>query len=196
MVNTLLIAIRTTILTGVLCSLLYPLAITGLGQLLFPAEAHGSLISSRAGSELLAQAFSQPGYLQPRPSAAGASGYDASASGGSNLGPTSQKLRDRVTTEVARLKKENSEAPGPIPAELVTTSASGLDPHLSPEAAIWQAPRVARARGVPAARIEELIASQVEGRDWGFLGEQRVNVLRVNLLFDQQLGQQLGKPLH
>jgi K+-transporting ATPase ATPase C chain len=139
------------------------------------------------GSELIGQAFANPGYFQPRPSAAG-NGYDPTASGGSNLGPTSAKLRDRARTDVARLESENPDAPRPVPAELVTTSASGLDPHLSPEAARWQIPRVAAARHVEPARVAGVLDSLAEGRDLGFLGEPRVNVLALNLALDRQFG--------
>src|SRR6185503_1271364 len=128
-----------------------------------------------------------PGYLQGRPSAAG-NGYDPTASSGSNLGPTSKKLRDRVAADVDRLHRENPEAPLPVPADLVTASASGLDPELSPAAALWQVPRIARARQVASDRIAEVIRSRVEGRDLGVFGEPRVNVLAVNLALDQQFG--------
>jgi len=159
---------------------------------LFADKANGSLVKGPSGevvgSSLIGQGFSNPGYLQGRLSAAGANGYDAASSSGSNLGPTSQKLRDRVTADVERLKGENPDAPGPVPVELVTTSASGLDPHVSPAAALWQAPRIAKARGVDAARVEALIRSHVKGRDFGFLGEPTVNVLKVNLALDRQFG--------
>lgn len=187
-----LIAARMTLVTLVLTGLLYPLATTGLAQLLFPSRANGSLARDEAGrvvgSALLAQAFSRPAYLQPRPSAAGKDGYDAAASSGSNLGPTSKALRDRVAGEVARLRKENPAAPVPIPADLVTTSGSGLDPHLSVRAVLWQAGRIASARGVSPERVEALLREQVQGRDLGFLGEPRVNVLLANLALDRQFG--------
>ena len=187
----LLIALRATVVTLVLTGLLYPLATTGAAQLLFSDRANGSLAHAEngevLGSELIGQVFATPPYLQGRPSAAG-NGYDPTASSGSNFGTTSKKLRDRVVGDVARLRKENPDAPLPIPDDLVTASASGLDPELSPEAALWQAPRIARARGVTEDRIRAVIEGRVEGRDMGFLGEPRVNVLGVNVTLDQQFG--------
>jgi K+-transporting ATPase ATPase C chain len=181
-----LVALRMTVVTLVLTGLLYPIAVTGVAQMAFPYRAKGSLLTRDGkvvGSELIAQGFQKSAYFQPRPSAAG-NGYDATASSGSNLGPTSQKLRDRVAADVARLKSENPQATGAPPAELVTASGSGLDPDLSPEAARWQAPRVAAARHVALADVETLIARRVEGRTFGILGEPRVNVLRLNLDLD------------
>jgi K+-transporting ATPase ATPase C chain len=191
MLKTLDIAFRLTIVTLVLTGLAYPLAMTALAQTLFPARANGSLVAGLGerivGSELIAQAFTGPAYFHPRPSAAG-DGYDATNSGASNLGPTSAKLRDRVGAEVARLSKENPGAHDPVPADLATTSASGLDPHISPGAALWQVPRVAQARGVDEERVKALVGAHTEGRDLGFLGEDRVNVLLLNLALDQELG--------
>lgn len=189
--KTIVIAIRTALVTLVVTGLVYPLVVTGLAQAFFSARAEGSLVRDEQGrvigSELIGQPFSNPAYFQPRPSAAG-NGYDGAASSGSNLGTTSQKLKDRVAADAARLRKDNPDAKGPIPDDLVTASASGLDPHLSPEGALWQVERVARARGVAPDRIRALVASNVEGRDLGFLGEPRVNVLRLNLALDRQLG--------
>jgi K+-transporting ATPase ATPase C chain len=191
MKSTLLIALRATLVTLVLTGVAYPLAVTGLAGLLFPAEAAGSLVADGhgtvVGSALIGQAFAGPGYLAGRPSAAG-DGYDAASSGGANLGPTSAKLRDRVVAAIAALEAANPGAPGPVPVELVTTSASGLDPHVSPEAARWQAVRVARARGVAVERVVAVIDAQAEGRTLGLLGEPRVNVLLTNLALDRQFG--------
>ena len=187
-----LIALRATVVTLILTGLIYPLAMTGAAQVLFHDRANGSLVRDEKGtligSELIGQAFANPAYLQGRPSAAGQNGYDATASSGSNLGPTSKKLRDRVAGDVDRLRKENPDAPLPIPAELVTASASGLDPELSPRAALWQVSRISRARQVAPARIAQLIESKVQGRDLGVFGEPRVNVLAVNRALDQQFG--------
>jgi len=186
-----IIALRVTLVTLVLTGLLYPLAMTGVAQALFHDRANGSLVRDEKGtvigSAIIGQAFANPAYLQGRPSAAG-NGYDATASSGSNLGPTSRKLRDRVAGDVEKLRKENPDAPLPIPAELVTTSASGLDPDLSPQAALWQVSRIARARQVAPARISQVIESKIQGRDLGVFGEPRVNVLGVNRALDQQFG--------
>lgn len=186
-----IIALRATLVTLVLTGLAYPLVMTGIAQVIFSGKANGSLVrddkGTVVGSELIGQVFTNPGYLQGRPSAAG-SGYDPTASSGSNLGPTSKKLRDRVVADVERLRKDNPDAPLPVPGELVTASASGLDPELSPAAALWQVPRIARARQVTPDRIAEVIQTRIEGRDLGVFGEPRVNVLAVNLALDQRFG--------
>jgi potassium-transporting ATPase KdpC subunit len=189
--NTLVIALRATLVTLVLTGVAYPLAMTGAAQVLFPHKANGSLVTDDTGkvvgSKLIGQTFTNPAYFQGRPSAAG-NGYDATASSGSNFGNSSTKLRDRVKADVARLQKENPGAPGLIPAELVTASGSGLDPQISPAAARWQIPRVAKSRNVAPERIASIVEEQVEGRDLGFLGEPTVNVLLLNVALDRQLG--------
>lgn len=190
--STLLVALRVALVTLVATGLVYPLAMTGLCELLFPGKARGSLITDDkgrvVGSALIGQRVQSPAYFAPRPSAAGERGYDAASSSGSNLGPTSRKLRDRAQAELARLRKENPDAPGPIPADLLTASASGLDPHISPAAALWQVPRVARARGLGAERVRDVVLYHIESRELGFLGEPRVNVLLLNLALDRQFG--------
>jgi potassium-transporting ATPase KdpC subunit len=184
-------ALRLTVVTFILTGLAYPLAMTGLAQVLFPRQADGSLIAASdgrvVGSALIGQRFSSPAYFQPRPSAAG-EGYDGAVSAGTSLGPTSARLRQRIEADVARLRAENPDAPGPVPADLVTASASGLDPHISPEAAAWQVPRVARARRLAEARVSAVVTAHVEGRQLGVLGEPRVNVLLLNLALDRELG--------
>jgi K+-transporting ATPase ATPase C chain len=176
-----------TVLTG----LLYPLAVTGLCQAFFRRQADGSMVRAHGrivGSSLIGQNFKGAEYLQPRPSAAGNDGYDpAAASGGmANYGPTNQKLADRVKDSVAAFRKANPDYAGPIPADLVTTSASGLDPDISPASAGAQAARIAAARAVPVERVRSLIAASTQGRDLGFLGEPRVNVLAANLALDRE----------
>jgi len=182
--------LRIKILMTLLLGVVYPLAMTGLCQVLFPRQADGSLIAAGdrvvVGSELIGQNFTRPEYFQGRPSAAGSDGYDATASSGSNYGPTNQKLIDRVKGSLEKFRKENPDYQGSIPADLVIASSSGLDPHLSPESARAQAPRVARARGVPADQINLLISRFTEGPDLGLLGEPRVNVLKLNLALDRQ----------
>ena len=175
-----------TVLTG----LIYPGVVTGLCQVFFRKQANGSLIVRNGrliGSSLIGQNFSRPEYFHPRPSAAGKDGYDPTASGGSNLGPTSQKLYDRTKAAIDQFRKENPDFSGSIPADAVTASGSGLDPDISIANARAQAVRVAKARSASATRVQQLISSKTEGRDLGFLGEPRVNVLKLNLELDRQL---------
>ncbi len=181
-------AILITIVTTVLFGLIYPLVVTGLAQVIFPDKADGQLIKGAdgnvIGSRLIGQPFSSAGYFRPRPSAAGPSGYDAGASSGSNLGPTNHNLIDRVKADVEKLQTEN---PGkPIPVDLVTTSGSGLDAHISPAAAEFQIPRVARERGIAEDQVRGIVGSHTQGRQFGFLGEPVVNVLEMNLDLDQK----------
>lgn len=191
-------ALRATLVTLVLTGLAYPLLTTAAAQLLFPARANASLARDEAGrvvgSELLAQAFSSPAHFQPRPSAAGDNGYDASSSGGSNLGPTSKRLRDRAESHLAQLREQNPEAIGDVPAELLTASGSGLDPHLSPAGALWQAARIARSRGAAPERVRAVIEEHLEHRALGVLGEPRVNVLLLNLALDRKFGKAVAQP--
>jgi len=190
----LLTAVRMTVVTTILLGIIYPLAVTGLAQLFFRDKANGQLIvrdggvagsriisSTIIGSRIIGQAFSGPGYFHSRPSSAG-DGYDAANSGGSNLSPTNQKLISRVSSEVARLRAENSVTP--IPVDLVTTSASGLDPDISLAAAEFQVPRIARERKMPEAEVRSLVQQHTQGRQFGLLGEPRVNVLGLNLALD------------
>ncbi|MGD1068951.1 MAG: potassium-transporting ATPase subunit KdpC [Bryobacteraceae bacterium] len=178
-----LITIVLTILTGIL----YPLAVTGAAQALFHKQANGSLIERNGqviGSELIGQNFTKPEYFHPRPSSAG-NGYDAANSGGSNLGPTNPALADRLTKDAAQFRKDNPEFTGPIPADAITTSASGLDPDITPANAFAQSARVAQARGAGIDAIHSLVQANIQSRDLGVLGEPRVNVLKLNLALDQ-----------
>jgi K+-transporting ATPase ATPase C chain len=184
MKKNLLISILMTVATTVLFGLIYPMVVTGLAQLLFPHKANGQLIEKNAqvvGSRIIGQGFSGPGYFHSRPSAA-ANGWDAANSGGSNFGPTNQKLIDRVKSDVAMAQAEN---PGKqVPIDLVTTSASGFDPHITPAAAEFQLPRIAKERGTTIDQLRALVAKHTEGRQIGVLGEPRVNVLELNLDLD------------
>lgn len=186
MVKNLITAVLMTIVTTLILGLVYPLVVTGLAQVMFKDKANGQLVERNGqivGSRLIGQPFSSPGYFRSRPSAAGAVGYDAGASSGSNLGPTSKKLIDRVKADTEKLQAEN---PGkPVPVDLVTTSGSGLDPHISPAGAEFQVPRVARERGMSEDEVRRVVAEFTEGRQFGFLGEPRVNVLLLNLKLDE-----------
>jgi K+-transporting ATPase ATPase C chain len=185
MKKNLITAFLMTIATTVLLGIIYPLVVTGLAQVLFPKQANGQLISKDGhlvGSRIIGQTFSGATYFHSRPSAAG-SGYDAANSGGTNLGPTNHNLMDRVNASVADLHTENPNTP--IPADLVTTSASGLDPDISPAAALFQAPRVARERHLSEEQVRQLVAGHTQTRQFGILGEPRVNVLELNLALDQ-----------
>lgn len=181
-------AVLMTMVTTVLLGLIYPLVVTGLAQVIFPEKANGQLIRTSdgriVGSRLIGQPFQSPGYFRSRPSAAGASGYDAGASSGSNLGPTSEKLIARVKADVEKLRTENPNQS--IPVDLVTTSGSGLDPHITPAAAQFQIPRVARERGVSEDVIKSVVVQHTQGRQLGLLGEPRVNVLELNLDLDER----------
>lgn len=177
------------VLTGVMTvvtGLAYPLAVTGLAETLFPRQAGGSLVHDNGtviGSDLIGQTFTRPGYFQGRPSAAG-TGYDAANSSGSNLGPSSRPLVDAVAERVNTLRAANPDAPAQVPVDLVTASASGLDPHITPAAALWQVPRIAKERRLSAPALRDLIHEMTEGRDLGLLGEPRVNVLHLNRALD------------
>ncbi len=180
-------SVRMTIVSIVLLGLIYPLAMTGIAQVLFPRQANGSPIrvnGTIVGSAIIGQLWTKPQYFQGRPSAAG-KGYDPTLTGGTNLGPTSKKLIDTTRATMAALERQNPNAAGPPPMDLVTSGASGIDPDISPEAASWEAPRVAAARHVPLSTVQALIAAHLQGRTFGFLGEPHVNVLELNLALDR-----------
>jgi len=194
-----MVALRVALVTLVLTGLVYPLVMTGLAQVIAPHAANGSLVKDEhgnvIGSEVIGQNFTKPAYVQPRPSATNDENdstkpkpYNATNSGASNYGPTSQALYDRMKGDVERLRKENPDAVGPIPSELITTSASGLDPNLSPEAVLWQVPRVAKARGQKVEAVELVVKDHIESPTFGLLGEPRVNVLSLNRALDEQFG--------
>ena len=186
MKKNLIIAVLMTVVTTILLGLIYPLIVTGLAQVLFHDKANGQLVSQSGvvvGSRIIGQSFTGPTYFHSRPSAAG-SGYDAANSGGTNFGPTNQKLVDRVSQDVAAARTENSASA--VPVDMVTTSASGLDPHITPANAAFQLARVAKERGIAAENLQTLVAQHTEGRQLGFLGEPRVNVLELNLDLDQK----------
>jgi K+-transporting ATPase ATPase C chain len=193
MKKNLITAILYTVVTTVLLGLVYPLVVTGIAQLLFKDKANGQLINKNGvviGSRIIAQPFTGPQYFHPRPSAAGTNGYDATSSGGTNWGPTNQKLIDRVKGDVSSLQAEN---PGKsVPVDLVTASGSGLDPHITPAAAAFQVARIAKARGIPEGDLRTLLAQHTEGRQFGFLGEPRINVLELNLALDEKYPMQPG----
>ena len=191
MKKNLLISILFTLATTVLFGLIYPLVVTGIAQVVFPRQANGELITrdgKLVGSHLLGQPFTQPGYFWSRPSAAGSVGYDPTASGGSNYGPTNKALIDRVNASVQQLQPTNPGAK--VPVDLVTASGSGLDPDITPAAAGFQVPRVAKERGMTEQDVRAAVARHTKGRQWGFLGEPRVNVLDLNLDLDA------AHPLH
>ncbi len=184
-VTSILMLILMTVLTGII----YPLAITGMAQLVFPNQANGSLIhrnGKAVGSKLIGQNFASSAYFHGRPSAAGPNGYDAAASSGSNLGPTNKVLLDKIASRVEKIRSENSLPKGSeVPSDLVTASGSGLDPHISPAAAYLQVSRIAKARGIPDSEVKILVDKNIEGRQYGILGKERVDVLQLNLDLDK-----------
>jgi K+-transporting ATPase ATPase C chain len=185
MKKNLITAVLMTIFTTILLGIIYPLVVTALSQVLFHDKANGQLISRNGnviGSRIIGQPFTGAGYFHSRPSAAGGNGYDATSSAGTNLGPTNQKLLDRVKSDVDTLHAENPSVP--VPIDMVTTSASGFDPDITPANAYFQAPRIAKARGLSEEKVRALIAANTKGRDLGLLGERRINVLELNLALD------------
>jgi potassium-transporting ATPase KdpC subunit len=179
-------SLRVTIVSIILLGLIYPFVMTGIAQALFPHQANGSLVTVNGrlvGSSIIGQLWTKPQYFHGRPSAAG-KGYDPTSTGGTNLGPTSKKLIAATKATIAALEKENPDAVGAPPMDLVTSSGSGIDPDITPEGAYWQAPRVAKARHMTLAAVNALVAQHVQGRTFGFLGEPRVNVLELNLALD------------
>jgi K+-transporting ATPase ATPase C chain len=184
----LIIAVRVTLVFAVLTGVAYPLLVTGLSKAIFPHQANGSLVQAGGktiGSELIGQRFTKPEYFQGRPSAAGTDGYDGLASGGPNFGPTNQHLVDRVQGDLKKFREANPGFTGPVPADLLTASGSGLDPDISPASADVQVPRVAAARGMSEDALRQLLKTHIEDRQFGILGEPRVNVLKLNLALDQ-----------
>jgi len=184
------IAFWMTFVTTIRCGIIYPFAVTGAARVLFAKQAGGTMLTANGkvvGSKWIGQSFTTPEYFHPRPSAAG-NGYDPLASGGSNLGPTNHQLADRIQADAAKLRTENPSMP--IPADLLAASASGLDPEISPEAAYFQVPRIAKVRSISEPEIRSLIQKHITPRQWGFLGEPRVNVLELNLALDA------GRPQH
>ena len=181
-------AVAFTLVSVVIFGLLYPLLIAGIARVAFPSQAEGSLLTrpggTLVGSDIVGQSFTQAKYFQGRPSAAGKNGYDPTATGGTNLAPTSKKLIDATRATIASLQKANPNATEPVPMDLVTSSGSGIDPDISPEAALYEAPRVATARHLELTRIRSLVQAHVHGRELGFLGEPHVNVLELNLALD------------
>ena len=176
-----------TVVSVLALGLVYPVVMTGIAQVLLPSQANGSMVTVNGkivGSDIIGQLFTKPQYFHGRPSAAGKNGYDPTATGGTNLGPTSKKLIDATRATIAALKKENPDATGPVPMDLVTSSASGIDPDISPEAAYYQAPRIARVRNRSLEDVRSLIAASAHPRELGFLGEPHVNVLELNLALD------------
>jgi K+-transporting ATPase ATPase C chain len=189
MKKNLITAVLMTVATTILLGILYPLVVTGIAQLIFPKQANGQLIQREGvvvGSRLIGQPFSGLGYFHSRPSAAGAAGYDASASSGSNLGPTNAQLIARVNGDVTKLQAENPSTP--IPVDMVTTSGSGLDPDITPAAAQFQIRRVAAERKIPEAEVARLVLENSQNRQWGFMGEPCVNVLELNIALDAKYG--------